>query len=46
MIGVLSINRKAVAMDQSPAAPVQEPIKLRRLVVFTSLDGSQKPKTA
>jgi hypothetical protein len=33
-------------MDKTPTPPVQEPIKLRRLVVFTSLDGPPKPQTA
>jgi hypothetical protein len=47
MIGVLSIDPESSRhMDQTPAAPAQEPIKLRRLVVFTPLGGPSKPKTA
>jgi hypothetical protein len=33
-------------MDTTPATPVEEPIKIRRLVVFTSLAGPLRPKTA
>lgn len=30
----------------TPAVPVQQPVNFRRLVVFTSLAGQPKPKTA
>jgi hypothetical protein len=30
----------------SPASPAPEPIKFRRLVVFTSLAGNPEPKAA
>ncbi len=30
----------------TPAAPAPQPVNFRRLVVFTSLAGQPKPKTA
>jgi hypothetical protein len=33
-------------MESAPTTPVPEPIKIRRLVVFTSLTSKPEPKFA